>query len=196
MNSNPLEESVLLHRLKEGDINAYVKIYNAYHTSLYAYVIKFLKIPELAEDVLQEVFLKIWEVRKRIDPELSFKAYIYRISRNCVFKLLKKIASEDELRLQVLFKISATVEQPDIKIQWQQYQQFLSTAIGHLPPQRQIVFQMCRLENKKYDEVAAELGISRNTVKEHMVLAVRFIKEYLFRHYKIELILAFLLSRN
>lgn len=188
-NHYPFNETELLLRLKKGDTNAYLEIYNKYHPALYSYILRFLKIPELAEDVLQEVFLKLWEVRERIDPTQSFNAYLYKISRNSVLKSLKKIATEDELRIQVSHHMHAAVEEADIKLQWQQYQQFLHAAIGQLPPQRQKVFILCRHESKKYEEVAAELGISRNTVKEHMVLAAKFLKEYFHRHYKIDLIL-------
>lgn len=186
-------EIELLHLLKAGNADAYFQLYNKYHRVLYAYVLGFIKIPELAEDVLQEVFLKIWEIRERIDPTLSFKAYLYRISRNKVFKLLKKITADDELRIQVAYHISEAIEDADLKIQWQQYEQILRAAINLLPPQRQKIFKLCRQEGKKYEEVAEELNISRNTVKEHMVLAVKSIKEYVFQHADIQLVISLLL---
>jgi RNA polymerase sigma-70 factor (family 1) len=190
------QEIELLRLLKAGDINAYIQLYNKYHPALYAYVIRFIKVPELAEDLLQEVFLKIWEIRARIDPTLSFKAYLYRISRNSVFKMLKKITAEDELRIQVAHHISETIEDADLKLQWQQYEQILQAAIDLLPPQRQKIFKLCRQEGKKYEEVAAELNISRNTVKEHMVLAVKSIKEYVSRHADIQLVIALLFLKQ
>lgn len=194
---NELDQEIeLLRLLKAGDTNAYIQLYNKYHPAIYAYVIRFIKVPELAEDVLQEVFLKVWEIRERIDPTLSFKAYIYRISRNSVFKMLKKISAEDDLRIQVAYHISETIEDVDLKLQWQQYEQILQAAIDLLPPQRQKIFKLCRQEGKKYEEVAAELNISRNTVKEHMVLAAKSIKEYVFRHADIQLVIALLFLKQ
>ncbi|MCU7552615.1 RNA polymerase sigma-70 factor [Chitinophagaceae bacterium LB-8] len=184
------DEIKLLHLLKAGDTDAYLQLYNKYHSALYAYILRFIKIPELAEDVLQEVFLKIWEIRERINPDLSFQAYLYRISRNSVFKLVKKIAADEELRNQVAYHISETIEDADLNLQWQRYHEILQAAIHQLPPQRQKIFKLCRQEGKKYEEVAAELNISRNTVKEHMVLAVKFLKDYVSRHADIQLIIA------
>jgi len=172
------EQSVIL-RLQKGDSDAFRELYNQYHQPLYHYVLRFVKSPALAEDVLQDVFLKIWEIRSRIDPELSFKAYLYRISRNSVFKLLKKIAVDENLRTQVLKQFSQSVADADLKILWQQYEALLQAAINRLPPQRRKVFKLCREEGKSYEQVAEELGISRNTVKEHMVLAMKLIREHI-----------------
>lgn len=172
------EQSVIL-RLQKGDNDAFLEVYNQYHQPLYHYVLRFVKSPAIAEDVLQDVFLKIWEIKSRIDPELSFKAYLYRICRNSVFKLLKKMAVDENLRVQVMKQFSQSVADADLKILWQQYEEILQAAIDRLPPQRQKVFKLCREEGKTYEQVAEELGISRNTVKEHMVLAMKLIREHI-----------------
>ena len=172
------EQSVLL-RLQKGDSEAFQELYNRYHQQLYHYVLRFVKSPALAEDVLQDVFLKIWEIRSRINPGLSFKAYLYRICRNSVFKLLKKMAVDENLRVRVFQQFAQSVADTDLKVLWQQYEEILQAAINRLPPQRQKVFKLCREEGKTYEQVADELGISRNTVKEHMVLAMKLIREHL-----------------
>jgi RNA polymerase sigma-70 factor (family 1) len=171
------EQSVLL-RLQMGDSDAFLELYNQYHGPLYHYVLRFVKSPAIAEDVLQDVFLKIWEIKGRIDPNLSFKAYLYRICRNSVFKLLKKMAVDESLRVEVMQQLTQSVADADLKLLWQQYEAILQTAINNLSPQRQKVFRLCREEGKTYEQVANELGISRNTVKEHMVLAMKLIREH------------------
>jgi len=174
------EEAVLLQRLQQGDTEAYIKLYDQYYPSLYTYILHFINIPELAEDALQEVFIKIWEIRERINPELSFSGYLYRITRNHVFKLLKKISADAALRLQVMQELQQQTEDADTQLLWKQYESLLHQAIAQLPPQRQKVFRLCREESKSYEEVAIELGISRNTVKEHMVLAMKSIKFFFY----------------
>jgi RNA polymerase sigma-70 factor (ECF subfamily) len=181
------DEINLVERLRKGYTDAYLQLYNYYHASLYHYVLRFIKIPELAEDAMQEVFLKIWKIRERLNPGLSFSAYLYRISRNQAFKLLKKIAADDGLRLRVMLEFHHTAEDADTKTRWNQYELLLATAVSRLPPQRQKVFKLCREQGKSYEFVSQELGISRNTVKEHMVLAVRYIKEYFLRYGDISL---------
>lgn len=162
--------------MQRGDSDAFLQLYNHYHSALYHYVLRFVKSPAITEDVLQDVFLKIWEIRDRIDPSLSFKAYLYKICRNSVFKLLKKIAVDEALRLQVMQQFTQSVADADLKILWQQYEEILQAAINDLSPQRQKVFRLCREEGRSYEQVANELGISRNTVKEHMVLAMKQIR--------------------
>lgn len=171
------EQTVLL-KLQQGDSDAFLALYNHYHSALYHYILRFVKSPAIAEDVLQDVFLKIWEIKNRINPELSFKAYLYRICRNSVFKLLKKMAVDENLRVEVMQQLTQSVADADLKLLWQQYESILQTAINNLSPQRQKVFRLCREEGKTYEQVANELGISRNTVKEHMVLAMKLIKEH------------------
>lgn len=174
------EEAVLLQRLQQGDTEAYITLYDQYYPSLYTYILHFINIPELAEDALQEVFIKIWEIRERINPELSFSGYLYRITRNHVFKLMKKISADAALRIQVMQELQQQTEDADTRLLWKQYESLLHKAIAQLPPQRQKVFRLCREESKSYEEVAVELGISRNTVKEHMVLAMKSIKFFFY----------------
>jgi RNA polymerase sigma-70 factor (ECF subfamily) len=194
MNKDLYDEIELLRLLKAGNTSAFQQLYNKYHPALYAYILRFIKIPELAEDILQEVFIKIWEIRERINPALSFNAYLYRISRNSVFKHMKKIATDTELQIQVTYQIKEAIEGTDLKLQWQQYERILHAAIDQLPTQRQRVFKLCRQEGKSYEEVAQDLSISRNTVKEHMVLAVKFIKDYIYRHADIQLVIMLLIG--
>lgn len=171
-------EKELLIRLTQGDENAFMRLYDCYHQRLYAWLLSLVKVPEIAQDIVQEAFLKIWEIRQRLNPEQSFPAFLYRISRNLAFKQLKKIAVSANLRRQVMDHLQILTEDPEVQLQWRQYQQLLNEAISQLPPQRRKVFVLCRQEGKSYDEVAHELGISRNTVKEHMVTAVKDIRAY------------------
>jgi RNA polymerase sigma-70 factor (family 1) len=173
------EETSLLKRLKDNDKNAFLEIYNHYRKPLYTFIIRFVKVPVYAEDILQDTFLKIWEIRARINTGLSFKAYLYRISRNYVYKFLKSLSAEETLQLNVMHHFQPDNNSPELRLQWKQYEEKINEAINQLPPKRQKVFRLCRERHKTYDQVSRELGISANTVKEHMVLAMKSITEYL-----------------
>jgi len=160
---------------------------------MYSWLIRFVKLPEMAEDIIQETFLKIWEIRHRLQPQQSFPAYLYRISRNKAFKLLKKISRDENLRGKVLVRSAIELNDPEKDFQWQQYQQLLDNAVSRLPVQRQRVYRLCRQNNKTYDEVANELGISRNTVKEHMMKAVQDLRQYFYRYDKV-ILMTFLIT--
>lgn len=184
-------DASLIRELWQNDPEAFMELYNRYQAKMYDWLIRFVKLPELAEDIIQDTFLKIWEIRHRLDPELSFPAYLYRISRNKAFRLLKKISLDDTLRKQVLIRIEKEPDDPEKRLRWLQYQQLLENAVDQLPAQRRKVFKLCRQNNKTYDEVANELGISRNTVKEHMVKAMQDIRQYFYRYGEISLLLVF-----
>ena len=172
-------EVELLERLKSGDADAFRVVYNSYHSQLYRYVLRYVKVPELAEDVIHDVFLKLWEVRKQIKPELSIIGYLYRISRNHVFKLFKKIMVDAALRKQIILKIDeAANRSSDQYLQWREYSNLLQGAIEKLSPQQQKVFKLCRIDGKTYEETAQILGISPYTVKEYMSLSLKYIREY------------------
>ncbi|MBX3257880.1 MAG: RNA polymerase sigma-70 factor [Chitinophagaceae bacterium] len=188
---NNHDDFLLIQRLRQNDAAAYIELYNRYHVKMYNWLIRFVKLPDLAEDIIQETFLKIWEIRHRLQPQQSFPAYLYRISRNKAFKLLKKISRDEKLRSRILIRSAVEVNDPEKNFQWQQYQQLLDNAINRLPAQRQKVFKLCRHNNKTYDEVANDLGISRNTVKEHMIKAMQDIRQYFYRYDEITLILLF-----
>jgi len=182
MESMPPGEEVLL-RMIEGDESAFTSIYRHYHPALYIYLLRFCKIPDLSEDLVHDVFLKIWEIRDRIDPALPFTGYLYRIARNHAFKTIKKLAQDEGLQEQVLEHLAATGSgEPEQVVREKEYDRLFREALGRLGPQRLNVFRLCRQEGKSYDEAAAILGISRNAVKKHMVLSMRFIQDYIFRH--------------
>ncbi|PVD51638.1 hypothetical protein DC498_14555 [Terrimonas sp.] len=193
LGENNQDDSLLIQRLRQNDAAAYIELYNRYHSKMYSWLIRFVKLPEMAEDIIQETFLKIWEIRHRLQPQQSFPAYLYRISRNKAFKLLKKISRDENLRGRVLVRSAIELNDPEKDFQWQQYQQLLDNAVSRLPVQRQRVYRLCRQNNKTYDEVANELGISRNTVKEHMMKAVQDLRQYFYRYDKV-ILMTFLIT--
>ena len=181
MDSIPSGEG-LISRMIEGDESAFTSIYRQYHPALYTYLLRICKIPSLAEDLVHDVFLKVWEVRHRINPALPFTGYLYRIARNHAFKTLKKLAYDEVLQEKVLEHLQFQGNGPEQMVNEKEYNRLFQEALGRLTPQRLNVFRLCRQEGKSYDEAAAILGISRNAVKKHMVLSMRAIHDYIYRH--------------
>jgi RNA polymerase sigma-70 factor (ECF subfamily) len=191
--SNEIE---LIKRLQQSDSEAFLALYDRYHVIVYNWSLKIVKVPTHAEDIVQDVFLKIWQIRDRLNPHQSFPAFIYRICRNKAFTLIKKITTDERLQIQIMHQLKNVVESTENSTLWHEYEVLLSNAVGKLPKQRQKVFKLCRQEGKSYEEVANELGISRNTVKEHMVMAVKNIKEYFYQYGDISFLLILLSSSH
>ncbi len=170
-------EARLLNELKKGSEAAFTQLYDRYHRGIYAYLLGFVKLPPLAEDLVHEVFMKIWEARERMEITTSFSAYLYRISHNKAIDALKKIAKDAMLRQEVLEWMDPCITEPG-NDRLNRYEALYHDAVAALTPQRQKIFILCKEKGKTYEEAALELGISRNTVKEHMVQSLRFLRAY------------------
>ncbi|MGN6416540.1 MAG: RNA polymerase sigma factor [Pseudobacter sp.] len=166
--------------LQSGDQKVFEEIYNRYHKPVYAYLLGFVKDNSLAEDLTHEVFMKIWDIRNQVTLHTSFSSYLFRICHNKAINTLEKIASDNKLRNRVMLHLQ-TLSSSEIQDagKLKEYDRLLETALESLPPQRRKVFQLCREEGKTYDETASQLGISRNTVKEHMVKAQKALRSFL-----------------
>ena len=179
--NNPVlhTEPELLDQLKQGSEAAFTDLYNRYHRGIYMYLLDFVKLPQLAEDLVHEVFMKLWEARERITITTSFSAYLYRISRNKGIDALKKIAKDAALRKEILEYTHPGLMAFEAESKMlSRYEELYRSAVAALTPQRQKIFILCKEKGKTYEEAAMELGISRNTVKEHMVHSLRFLRNY------------------
>lgn len=168
----------LLKRLKKGDSTAFEEIFNTYKGRAYAFVLKFVKTEDFAADIIHDVFLKIWEGRKRIDCSKNFESYFFTICKNTVFNFLKKVAHKESVKNSILNYITTYQQSFESELYYKEYELMAKRAIDMLPPRRREVFRLCKLDGKSYAETASDLGISRNAVKEHIVKASSFIREY------------------
>lgn len=175
------DDRVLLLKLKGGDYFAFEILYHRYKVVLTASILKLVKSPELAEDLLQDAFVKLWEYRSRLDEHQEIGAYLYRIAVNLVYDTFRK-ASKDKKVFEEVFSAmlyaQLRVEDP---ILVQEEKDLLLAAIVQLPPKRREVFILCKIESKSYEEVSAQLNISLSTINDHIYKANLFLKQKL-RH--------------
>lgn len=166
----------LLQDLSKGSNEAFTLLYDKYSGMLCRFVIKFIKSPDLADDITQEVFMQLWENRTTITDIHSLRPWLFTLAKNRTFNVLKRAAIDDSAKSEILkhYQISHNATEKDLVTK--EYLAFIKTVLDTLPPQSAKVFQLCREENKSYDEVAAILGISRNAVKKHMVRSMKVLK--------------------
>lgn len=163
-----------------GDEKAFEMIYNRHHRSVYAYLLGLVKNPEIAEDLVHEVFMKLWIIRETLIVHTSVSSYIYRIAHNKAIDVLKQSATDRALRKKILDHLQPSVIALEYSSgQFEQYEALLEEALATLPSQRRKVFVLCRQQNKSYREAALEMGISYNTVKEHMAKALHSLRLFL-----------------
>lgn len=132
---------------------------------------------------MQDIFVKIWEDCQHIHITASFSSYLYQTARHKAIDALRHIARKSMLEDEVKHRTSSGLDlfmHPEYE--WQQYESLLNQAIEALPPQRRRAFQLVRLEGKKYEEAATLMGISRNTLKQHLSLALESIRQSFIEH--------------
>ncbi len=168
----------LVKKLQAGDESAFKSIYDQYVNKLYYFTLKFVKSPELAEELVQAAFVKVWESRAQINLELSFESYLFRITKNHTLNFLKRAAYErqfrDNLKTSYTFSSKCTEEQVNLN----ESLTIINKAIDLLPPKRQMIYRLSRIDGIDHDSIAAKLGISKNTVKVQIVKATKFVKDY------------------
>jgi RNA polymerase sigma-70 factor (ECF subfamily) len=190
---NPYEED-LLHRIICGDEGAFAQLFDRYKDKLFAYGRKITKSEEVAEEIVQDVFLKIWTNRKKINPELAFDAYLFKITKNLALNFLQQAARDKKHwdRLTNYFQQLPERNSTEDFLVSAEYQRMLTEAVAQLPPRRKLVFSMSRQEGMTHAEIAKALKLSPGTVKIHIIHAVKSIKDYLRIHADITFLLVFL----
>lgn len=162
------EEKELLFRLKEGDHRAFEEIYHACKDRLIGNMLRILKSREQVEELVQELFLKIWHGRADIDPDKPFRAYLFRIAANMAKNIFRQMYYDKQMRSRLLPLEQQCYTHVEEHITSQEHKQILDNLLEKLPPQRRIVFTLCKLEGKSYREVGELLNISENTVNDHI----------------------------
>lgn len=174
-----ISEKLLVIELSKGNEKAFRSLYDKYRPDVYAYSLSLLKSSTNAKEIVQEVFLKIWINRDTINPDLSFKAFVFTITRNLSFNFLKKAANDKSLRAEIFIKSSKTHNPIENKISEEEYELMRRMAIDRLSPQRKLIFTMSREEDKSYQEISSELHISLSTVKNHMSKSLDSLRTFL-----------------
>lgn len=175
-------ERLLVGELKNHNEKAFRSLFNFYYQDIYGYSISILKSKELAEENVQEVFLKVWLHRENLNIEQSFKSYLFTIARNQAFNFLNKAANDVLLKEEIFYKSQKYHDDGDYSIREADCKRLKKQAIKQLPPKRKLIFKMSRKQGKTYEEISHELGISVNTVKSQMSKALESIRLFFKDH--------------
>jgi len=173
-----LTETELTLLLKKGDKNAFATIYERYKKPLAANLLKLLKSEELTFDILQGLFLKIWENREQIRPEKSFRSYIFRIAENMVYDYYRKAARDKKMQMNIIQTSTEIYSYIEENLLIKENSNLLREAVALMPPQRQQVFTLCKLEGMSYKEVEKIMGIGPKTINSHLLQANKFLRQH------------------
>ncbi|MET6996978.1 RNA polymerase sigma factor [Chitinophaga defluvii] len=175
-------EITLLHQVAQGNQEAFADLFQAYHQSLAAYVFRITESMEMTEDIVQDVFIKLWLKREILPGLTSFTNYLFILCRNYTFRCLRKKATDHQRNISWGEQFEETTGPADDNNIGDTYRALIDAAIAQLPPQQQKVYFLSRHEGMKHAEIAAQLGITAETSKKHMKLALRSITAYVHGH--------------
>ncbi len=177
MNTLNTSESELVKALSNGDIKAFNELFQLYGQRMFRFANGYLKSVSDAEELVQDVFMKIWEKRANLKENLSFKAYIFTIAFNIIRKHFVKIALDNKYLEQL---VNDDTDLNTIQnIDYQSTKNLLDNLIEQLPPRRRDVFIKSRLEGLTVKEIAKELGTSPKTVENQLGEALKFIRSHM-----------------
>lgn len=177
------EEIVLIQQLSNGSITAFDTFYHQYKQAVYANIVKMVRQPEAAEDLLQEVFIAFWQNRHKLQQDRSVAGWLFVVSYNKAATYLKQqLKAGVVLIAEDTYLENISQEDPVEEELYQAQLAVVEAAINQLPARKKEVFRLCRLEGRPHEEVALILGISVPSVKDYLKQSTRFIRDYVQGH--------------
>ena len=181
---NFTDEKHLLIDLKDGSFQAFERLYNMYSGKLYNFIMRLSSGNQyMAEEVVQSAFIRVWEVRERVEPESSFISFLCTIAKNLLMNMYQRQPVEyvynEYLKNTGVDRDSQTEESIDLRF----LNEYIDSLAEELPAQRKKIFILSKRQNYTNKEMAEMMGISESTVATQLSLAVKFMREQLMKHY-------------
>ena len=152
------------------------ELFNYYYPRLYNFSRSFLKNEDGIYDIIQEVFVKIWQNRKKINSEVTFNSYIFTITRNLLLNELRSRLNNEKTRNEIQ-RLSLAQEYSSLdEIEYRDVKEKVDELINTLPQRQKEIFVLSRTEGLSHKEIAGKLGINTKTVEYHITLAVKHLK--------------------
>jgi RNA polymerase sigma-70 factor (family 1) len=177
----PLPENnrLLFREIAEGDKNAYRTVFDSCRLPFYAAAFKMTRSSYLAEEIVQDVFIILWTKRTQVGVAENPAGYLLTILYNCIYAQFKKIAAEKNFKAGLLHETATSAEAAvDTMLQNKENNQLLQEIIEQLPPQQQRVYRLSRQDGLSRNEIASQLQLSPNSVRNHLFEAIKFIRHY------------------
>lgn len=173
------DEKKVLRRFKEGDTEAFDMLYRAYSKKLYHFALGLTKDKEVSEDLIQEVFVSLWEKRSQLNPKLNFDNYIFTIVYNAIRKYFRKRSLESKAVDFLFENAPENLNGADGIYIYNELLELANQSIEKLPPKRKKVYKLSKQEGLKIKEIAEKMDISTRTAENHLAKALKYLKEEL-----------------
>jgi RNA polymerase sigma-70 factor (ECF subfamily) len=169
----------LMQEIKADNMFAFDVLYKKYCKRVYKFGYSILKSPEESENIMQDVFLSLWENRHKVQKDSSIKSFVFTITYNKAISIIRKKARESQF-IEYLKSLQEITEEPvNVKLEYNELKTKLDEIINALPQRQKEVYLLHRVEGLKYNEIAERLNISVKTIETHMSCALKTIREKL-----------------
>ena len=191
MNKYSEESEVkLIKLLQNDDQEALSALYYLHVKKLKYYIQRTARSPFLAEDIVHDTFIKIWENRMDIDPIKPFKPYLFTIAKRNLLNVLKRAQHETSIMSEIRKYAEEQENTTELQLNYNESNSLISEAVNSLSGQSKEVFIRCRIQGLTYKQAAIELGITESTINKHMNKALTTIREYIKHKNAVSLLLA------
>jgi len=171
-----MENLHLASRLREDDPNAFEEVFKKFQPKVYQYTLRYVRLPYLAKELTQQLFVRLWEKRATISVDKPLEAQIFFIARNLAIDELRRVARDRHIKDLYAYEKEIATELNVDSEDASQLKQILETAVSELPTRGQQVFKMSRINGMTYKEIAEELSISNKTVETLMSRSLKSLR--------------------
>ena len=175
-------EPELLLRVAKGDETAFAKFVEPIFDRLFGFALSATKSSELAEEIVQDVFLRIWQHRTELTEIDNLTGWVFTITRNLTYNTIRRQLTEPQLVRHLDTYFLLTPASAVDNLSFKETLALVQQAAGTLPPQQEVVFKLNRIRGLTLDEIAEQLKLSKETVKKHLTQALKTVRTYLRAH--------------
>lgn len=182
MNIRHIPEPDLSRRLTEGDEMAFRVVFDSFHRKIYQFAFGFLKDKEQSEEIVQDTFLGFWMHRETLNPDQPVAPLLFTIARRSLIDAWRKAAASAKFRQRIHQYMTFSSNETEEAVFAGDLERMTNEAFEQLNEQQQLVFQLSRDEGLSYAEIADRLHISKNTVKYHLMNALKIMRAHFSKH--------------
>lgn len=192
------DDHYCLMKMSEGEEQFFNLLFEKYRNQLFTYLFKVTKSRETSEEIVLDVFLKLWHGREAVTEIENLEAFLFRVAHNKAIDFFRAAKRNPKMQQELWELITEAIsnETADKKLLDKNMEELVQSAVNQLSPQRRKVYYLRNHEDLSYSEIAAELNLSPNTVRNHLTASVQFIREYLLKNDLLKLMVALYLEKK
>ena len=200
MNNDALDrdDDYCLNKIAGGDEHCFNIIFNRYRNQLFTYLFKVTKSKEIAEEIVLDVFLKLWQGREVVAEIENLDRFLLKVAHNKAIDFFRAARRNPKVQEEVWDLINAiqAYETADKRLMEKDFDDMVWAAVKQLSPQRQKVFQLNKNKDLTYNDIAKELNLTTHTVRNHLAASIKFIRQYILKNDVLPILLAACITKN